>query len=158
MRLTLMTLFCLFPVAAWAGDDWLPPVTDPVVQKECGTCHMAFQPGFLPARSWAVLMDGLANHFGDNASLPMAQAQTIREYLTRNAGDAPGLAGHGKTLASKAMRGIAAGDVPVRITQTPLFLREHRMAETVWRNPAVTTKSNCPACHIRANQGWYDED
>jgi nitrate/TMAO reductase-like tetraheme cytochrome c subunit len=89
---------------AFAEGDRMPPVTDATAKQECGTCHMAFQPGFLPARSWNRIMDGLADHFGEDAD----------------------------------------------------FLRKHRFADTVWKDPKVLTKSNCLACHSGAEQGRFE--
>ena len=131
----------------------MPPLTNPLVKKECGGCHMAFQPGFLPARSWHRLMDGLADHFGEDASLPAAPAAAIRATLTENAGD---VIGQGR--AGKAMRRLGSERTPVRITETPDFLRKHQLPERAWRDPKVVTKSNCPACHAGAERGWYEDD
>ncbi|MDH5218993.1 MAG: diheme cytochrome c, partial [Gammaproteobacteria bacterium] len=44
-------------------------VTDSLYKEECSACHMAYQPGLLPARSWEKMMDNLADHFGENAEL-----------------------------------------------------------------------------------------
>ncbi|CDK99369.1 Diheme cytochrome c [Magnetospirillum gryphiswaldense MSR-1 v2] len=152
--LLLATLLALpFASAARAGDDWVPPVTDPLVKKECGTCHMAFQPAFLPARSWNKMMDTLADHFGEDASLPADKAAAIRAYLTQNAGD---VVGQGR--ARKYMRHVAGGDAPQRITENPDFIRKHQLPERVWKDPKVVTKSNCPACHVGADRGFYEDD
>lgn len=154
MRAALVLAVALAAASpALAGDDWVPPVTDPLVLKECGACHMAFQPAFLPARSWNRMMDELADHFGEDASLPAEQAQAIRRTLAANAGDVV-TAGR----ARKYLRWIAPGGTPQRITENPDFQRKHRFADRVWRDPKVVTKSNCPACHRGAEQGWYDDD
>ena len=129
----------------------MPPVRDPVAQKECGACHMAFQPGFLPARSWNRMMDSLADHFGEDASLPADQVRTIRDYLIANAGD---VVNQGR--ARKYMQWVAPGGTPQRITENPDFLRKHRFADSVWKDPKVMTKSNCLACHSGADRGIYD--
>lgn len=150
MRKTVFLLVALAAAPAAADDDWVPPVSDPLTRKECGACHMAFQPAFLPARSWSRMMDELADHFGDDASLPPGQAAAIRSYLVRNAGDTTG--------RGKQVRRIPANAAPQRITETPSFLREHRFPDAVWRRPDVVVKSNCPACHKAAEQGWYDDD
>jgi hypothetical protein len=56
--------------AARANEfERVPPVTHAATLKECGECHMAYQPGLLPAASWNRIMDGLADHFGENASV-----------------------------------------------------------------------------------------
>jgi len=28
----------------------------------------------------------------------------------------------------------------------------------VWKDPKVVTKSNCPACHVQAGVGNFDDD
>lgn len=144
-------LLAAFP--ALASDDRVPPVNDPLVKKECGACHMAFQPAFLPARSWRRMVDGLADHFGEDASLPADTARAIRDYLTANAGD---VVTGGRVR--KYMRWVAPGGAPQRITGNPDFERKHNFPDTVWKDPGVVTKSNCPACHRGADQGRYDDD
>ncbi|MEO5375572.1 MAG: diheme cytochrome c [Alphaproteobacteria bacterium] len=146
---TLLASLLLAASPVLADDDRVQPIGDPLVRKECGSCHMAFQPAFLPARSWTRLMDGLANHFGDDATLPPDTAQAIRAYLTANAGDVVG---------GKHMRRLAPGSTPLRITETPNFTRKHAFPDTVWTDPKVVTKSNCPACHRGAEQGLYDDE
>ena len=149
--LTLLAALLLLASPAWAGNDWMPPVRDATVQKECGTCHMAFQPGFLPARSWTRMMGSLADHFGEDASLPDDKIEIIRTYLTANAGD---VVNQGR--AARYMQWVAPGGTPQRITENPDFLRKHRFPEAVWKDPKVVTRSNCLACHIGAERGLYE--
>ncbi len=150
--LTVLPLLLMGAVPAQAGDDWVPPVAEPLTKKECGSCHMAFQPQFLPARSWARMMDELSDHFGEDASLPAETAATIRSYLMANAGDSAR-----NDVGRKFMRWVARDGTPQRITENPAFLREHRFPEAVWKRPEVVTKSNCPACHLEAERGLYDD-
>ena len=138
--LSLALLAALAASPAFAGDHRVAPVRDPLVQKECGQCHMAFQPGLLPAASWDKMMANLADHFGDDASLNAEKTASIRSYLVANAGRA------------------RHGDVPARITQSRWFVHEHDFPEKVWKRPDVITKSNCAACHRGAEQGFYDDD
>ena len=135
------------------AEDWAPPVTDKLVQKECGSCHMAFQPAFLPARSWTRIMNNLSDHFGEDASLPPEQVAAIRAYLTENAGDMAR-----KGIARKYMQWVAADGVPMKITENPAFLLKHNFPDRVWNDPKVVTKSNCLACHAGADRGTYDDD
>jgi hypothetical protein len=136
-----------------ADDDWIPPVTDDLTRAECGDCHMAFQPGFLPARSWDAMMDGLADHFGDDATIAPEKVDHIRTYLTANAGDRIR-----SEMARDYMRWVRADGVPLRITENPEFLEEHDFRPSVWERPDVVTKSNCPACHKAAERGSYEDD
>src|SRR5678815_4999385 len=76
-------------IALAEGGERVPPVTDPVVKKECGSCHMVFPPQFLPRRSWQKLADTLADHFGENAGLGEAQRKAVLDYLLANAADGP---------------------------------------------------------------------
>lgn len=141
-------IFCgaiatLLPAVAMAGPDRVPVLTDPLTRKECGICHMAFQPGLLPARSWTAMMDGLADHFGDDASLPPAQKEAIRAVL---------VAGAGRDRHPDAI-------APLRISETGWFVKEHRrITPAVWQRADIKSKANCTACHRQAEQGIYDDD
>ncbi len=153
--MTSRALLAMVGLIAWASaalaDDRVPPVTDPTVLKECGACHMPFPPALLPQRSWNGLLDGLSDHFGEDASLPADKVEIIRAYLAANAGDA----GASK-LGRKYMRWVAPGGTPRRITENPAFLREHRFPASVWQDPKVVTKSNCLACHDGAGDGRFE--
>jgi hypothetical protein len=146
------SLLAAMPTISHAGGKHVAPVDDPLIKKVCGECHMAFPPGLLPGRSWSALMRDLSDHFGDEIVLPAAQATQIEAYLVSQAGDAA--AGRG---LRDFMRWVAPTGVPRRITENPAFLREHDFPDRVWRNPKVVTKSNCPACHAGASQGWFDD-
>ena len=133
-----------------AADERYPPVADAMTKKECGACHMAFQPAFLPARSWARIMDNLADHFGEDASLDEETARHIRDYLTKNAADT--------RWRSKMMRGVRKDWTPLRITELPYWKREHdhEVSARAWKRAG--SKANCVACHRYAEKGYYDDD
>ena len=136
------------------GGERVPPVTDPVVKKECGSCHMAFPPQLLPKRSWQRVVDTLAEHFGENAGLDEAQRRAVLDYLLANAADGPKAGRQGR----KFSQGIPAAQTPLRITETPWWAREHRkVGADRWRDPQVKSKANCLACHAGADQGVFDD-
>ncbi len=115
----------------------------PAYSKECAACHTAYPPGLLPAPSWRHIMDNLPRHFGTDASLDAATVATLSSWLVAH-----------------AATGRRAGSPPAedRITRSAWFAREHReIAPAVWRRPAVNSPSNCTACHVRANQGEFNE-
>ncbi|HYH20864.1 MAG TPA: cytochrome C [Azospirillum sp.] len=125
--------------AALASEfERVPPVTHGATLKECGECHMAYQPGLLPAASWTRIMDGLADHFGDKATLPAEVAASIRDYLARNAGG-----GDGRLI---------------RITEQRWWLRKHDFDPAVWKRKTVGAKGNCETCHRDAAKGLYEDD
>lgn len=135
------------------SDERYQPINDPVVKQECGDCHMPFQPQMLPQRSWGKIMDDLSNHFGEDASLDGETTQHIRQYLVKNAADSDWWSG-------KFMRGIDDKQTPIRITETPYWVREHNeeVRPSAWSDPKIKSKANCIACHTHANKGYYDDD
>lgn len=139
---------------AQAGDHhFFAPVADPVVKEECGSCHLAFPPSMLPARSWQRMMGELDNHFGDNASLDAATTEKVTRYLVANAADAGG-----QRKSSKLLKGVTAGAAPQRITELPKWVKEHReVPDWEWRHKDVRTKANCVACHQGAERGYYED-
>ena len=138
---------------AQAGDDdFYPPVTDRLTQQECGSCHLAFPPSMLPAASWKRMMSELESHFGDDASVDADTTAAITRYLVDNAGDAPG-------HASKLLRGLRTGDAPLRITELPKWVREHReVPKSDWMHQDVGSKANCAACLVDAAEGYFEDD
>jgi len=122
-------------------------------KSECGACHVAYPPALLPARSWEKLMAGLADHFGEDASLDPATAREIREYLVRESGDR----GASRT-GRKAANAVAPADAPMRITATRWFRHEHdEIAPAVWRRAAIGSPANCGACHKGAAELDFSE-
>jgi len=138
---------------ARAGDqDYYPPVTDKITLQECGSCHIAFPPSMLPAASWKRMMGELANHFGDDASVDADTAAAITRYLSGQAGDA-------STRPGKLLRGLRAGEAPLRITELPKWVHEHdEVPKADWTRKDVGSKANCGACHLDAQQGYFDDD
>lgn len=115
----------------------------PKYQQECAACHLAYPPAMLPAASWQRLMNRLSNHYGTDASLDPKSVSEISHWL----------AGHAATR--KRAREEPADD---RITRSAWFVREHReISAATWKLPAVNSAANCGACHIRSEQGDFDE-
>lgn len=134
---------------AGAGQDRVPPVANAAYKKECGDCHMAFQPQFLSGPSWRAVMGGLADHFGETATLPEAAHREILDYLLANAG------------GGRRVEGAPPATKPaLRITELAWWKKEHasrKIAEGAWARKGVGAKANCAACHPAAEKGDYDE-
>jgi hypothetical protein len=131
----------LFLLALPATADELeqvPPVTHEPTKKECGECHMAFQPALLPAESWRKIMAGLEDHFGEDASLEADLTVEIEAYLVENAGRGDG--------------------TKLRITEQRWFRHEHDFPNRMWQKPEVRSRANCEACHRDAARGSYEDD
>lgn len=138
----------------WRRGPDVAPANNPQYQSECGACHMAYQPGLLPARSWQRLMGDLANHFGDDASLSDQTRKALTDYLTLNAADRSDY-----RRSQKIMQTLDATDAPLRITETPYIRHKHGEipARYITGNPKVGSLSNCAACHSTAAKGDYNE-
>ncbi|MDX2157228.1 MAG: cytochrome b/b6 domain-containing protein [Hyphomicrobiaceae bacterium] len=157
------------PVLAWsmtlpllAGASWLvwhlssrPPLGVPVgvldasYAAECGACHTPHHPSLAPARTWAGVMAGLDDHFGDNASLGAELARTISDYLAANAAE------RWDTAAANLLRRPATSE-PLRITATDGWQQAHRaIPSEAFKTKAVGGKVNCARCHQDADRGRF---
>ncbi|NEV62084.1 cytochrome C [Thiorhodococcus minor] len=137
------------------------PVSNPTYAEECGACHMAYQPGLLPAAAWARVMEpsALTDHYGDDASLSEALRQELATYLTGNAANFDSRTRSRAFAVSMASAGSTGGTLP-RISTTGYFLRKHdeippRMVKD---NPEVGSFSQCNNCHQGAAKGVYNDD
>lgn len=116
----------------------------PLYVQECGSCHVAYAPGLLPAASWQRLLGGLQRHFGSNAELDATSTATLGAWLQAHA-------------ASGRRAAVPPQD---RITQASWFQREHRELQARLAPPAgsrATPASDCAACHTRAAEGSFRE-
>lgn len=135
------------------GGHYYAPVTDPVVKEECGSCHLVYAPSMLPASSWTRMMGDLKHHFGDDASIDPNTARKITDYLTANAADHAG-----RRYGSKLLRGVSVVNAPLRITELPRWVKEHREVPAwEWKKNDVRSKANCAACHADAERGYYED-
>ena len=129
-------------------------VNDQTYRTECGSCHFAYPPGFLPARSWQALMGRLDKHFGEDAELASDVRAKIQTYLENNAAD------RSSTIGSRrVMHYMKPDETPLRLTDTYYIRLRHRnIPPTVFNNsPQLKSLSNCNACHTRADAGYFNE-
>lgn len=124
-------------------DGGLPAVVNAKWKGECGSCHIAYPPHLLPAKSWRMLMSGLDKHFGSDASIDLADAQEITVFLEKNANQ---------------RKQQSTGKVSLRISETRWFKSAHaEVSSRVWKKPQVKSASNCMACHQQADIGDFSE-
>lgn len=123
-------------------------------QEECGSCHFPFQPGFLPAESWQAIMQGLEDHFGENAELSDAASQQITEFLLSNSAGKVD-----REIPNKVNWSLRYTPKPERITETAFFRHEHREIppRLLQQEGNELSFANCDSCHTRALQGSYNE-
>lgn len=128
--------------------------SDAVYIEECGACHFAYPPGLLPAQSWHAMMNGLGEHFGENAELETQVRIHIARYLEQNA-----LQKSTRGNMGKMRRNLPDG-APLRITELPYFIHEHDEIprQLISDNPKVDSLSQCDSCHKEAARGLFDED
>lgn len=118
-------------------------------ETECSSCHMAFHPSLLPAKSWAALMAGLSRHFGEDASLDAAANKNITDYLVSHSAET------WDSMAANRLRNVDPAR-PLEITATRFWLRMHNdISPAVFSSKAVGAKQNCSACHRDAASGMF---
>ena len=129
------------PLAHAGGRPAVPLL--PHYAQECGSCHLAYPPGALPAASWLHLLQNLPRHFGTDASVDPATLRQLSAWLEANAG---------------TWKRVSEAPPQDRITQAAWFQRKHHEVPSAsWKLAAVKSPSNCAACHPRAEQGDFDE-
>jgi cytochrome b len=145
-------------VRAAPGQPYLP-FTGPALpmnaawDAECGSCHLAFHPTLLPARSWDGLLDSQSSHFGDDLALDPETLAELRGFARDNAAES-----QQTEAAWKIGRSVAARDTPLRITETAYWTRKHSaIADAVWQAPEVRARANCAACHLDAEAGTFED-
>jgi mono/diheme cytochrome c family protein len=122
---------------------------DATYAKECGACHSAHHPSLAPAAAWLKIIDGLSDHFGENASLEPNQIAHLRAYLAANGAE---------VWDTKAANLLRVPDAPgsLRITHTEGWKSIHQwVAPAAFASKAVNGKLNCAACHTDAASGRF---
>ena len=149
----LVLAITLLPLVAAAADKYggenrgkplQPAQVSAKWQQECGSCHIAYAPGLLPAESWRKIMSGLDKHFGDDASLTAQENKEITAFLVANASNR-----------------WSASTAPLRITESQWFKTKHNNKEIppdTWKRPSVKSPANCQACHIDAAKADFNEN
>jgi cytochrome b len=123
---------------------------DPTYAKECGSCHFAYPPSLAPRARWQAVMDGLGDHFGEDATLDPTTARAIGAYLSDNSAE------RWDTRAAHEFARENPRD-PLRLTATPFWVRMHRHIDpAVFKSRAVGAKGACAACHSDAATGRFD--
>jgi hypothetical protein len=152
--LTILALSCGWGFADEHNEgEVLPRVTNEVYKENCGACHIAFQPGLLPARSWINILDNPGVHAGGELSFDKTTKDEIRKYLTQNSAE------KSRSEISREIVASIGSDIPSRISEVPFIRKEHQeIKKEVFSRSAVGSRGNCIACHRTAEQGYYDDD
>ena len=133
------------------------PVSDNLYNEECGSCHFAYQPGFLPAASWQKLLtrNALENHFDENAELGEKDRKHILTIAVDNSADKSRYKRSKKVMAS-----LRDNEAPIRITKVRYLHDKHKEVyeKVVKNNQKIKSMSLCDECHQKAEQGIFDDD
>jgi len=134
-----------------ASGKWRNIQVPVVYKSECGDCHSAYHPSLRSAADWKIIMDGLDEHYGEDASLDSETARQITTYLTNNAAD-----GFDTEVANNIGRIKTASN---RMTDTPYWKKRHRdIQDSIFKKPSVGSKVNCEGCHKDAESGWFADE
>jgi len=122
---------------------------DPVYAEECGACHLPHNPSLLPRASWALLMAGLDDHFGENAALDAETTADLAAWLDAHAAESA------DTKPAHRLRAVDP-QKPFQISASPYWVRKHRdIADATFASRAVGGKGQCAACHADGEAGRF---
>lgn len=137
------------PRGAPASEPY--PEADPTWSAECGDCHLPYPPDLLPARSWTRMIDGSADHFGEDLALAPETRSTIRGWLEARAAERDAT-----EHAWRIHRSVPEDLAPQRITELDWWTRAHAAVPVeAFEEPAVGTRGRCQACHPDAARGAF---
>jgi mono/diheme cytochrome c family protein len=143
MFLALSGLMAASTTTVWADSSRTQVALLPKYKQECAACHIAYPAGMLPPVSWQRVMGNLKQHYGADASLDEASVREISSWLNTHAG---------------TYKRVSEAPPEDRITTSAWFVREHNEVPSgVWRRSSVGNKSNCAACHTKAEEGSFSE-
>lgn len=128
------------------------PVTMPLYQEECGSCHFAYQPSLLPLASWRNIMNTLDKHYGENAELDSETQNRLLDYFERHAADRADFSRFSRVYRFETKP-------PEAISSSRYFVRQHNEIpeRMVAGNPKVGSFAQCQACHLDAERGSFNE-
>lgn len=130
------------------------PVTNELYQKNCGSCHFAYQPGLLPKRSWINIIDIKGGHIGGELSIDKTTKDKIRTYLVKESADFSS-----SERSRKISTSIPGSSTPIRITDVPYIQKKHQeLGKDIFKRTSIGSFANCKACHQKADKGIYDDD
>ncbi len=149
----------LYFYPAWrapAGEPFRPYTgpqlaEDATWRNECGSCHLAYQPGLLPARSWRALIGGQHDHFGEDLALDAGTAAAVEAFLTANAAEQ-----QATEAAWYVKNTTPLLQTPLRVTDTAYWSQKHGgLPQVLFDSGQVHGKGDCAACHLDAAAGTF---
>lgn len=127
--------------------------TDARWQEECGSCHLAYHPSLLPARSWEALFARQADHFGDDLMLDADIVAALQAFARAHAAEQ-----QESEAALKIARSVPPQQAPLRITETPYWRHKHAGIDAAaWKSARVHGKGDCAACHYDAEKATFED-
>lgn len=158
-NLFFFAVVLFLPMLTFADDDHhqgtkhSPMVANDTYKKSCGSCHFAYHPGLLPAKSWVKIIDEPNIHPGGEVSLDEQTKSKIKIYLTKNSAE------KNPSKRSKKIMDSIGGETPVRVSALPYIKhKHHKINPEVFTRKSVGSRANCIACHRSAECGIYDDD
>jgi len=139
-----------FPFAPYTSD---PLPTNALWKEECGDCHLAYHPVLLPARSWVELMIQQQQHFDEDLDLDKETVEEITKFLVKYSAESKL-----NEPARKILSHEPKSKTPIRVIATQYWKeKHHEIKNDIWSDSLVQNKGNCEACHLDANQGWFED-
>ena len=122
--------------------------------NECGSCHITYPPFLLPKKSWTLMMSGLENHFGDDASIDKATNHSILAFLKQNSAE-----NSTHQAALGILKSLKDDNGTIAITKTPFWKKRHKkVSKDLFASKEVKSRANCKACHTDIQNGLIEND
>jgi cytochrome b len=121
---------------------------DPQWQHECGSCHLAFHPSLLPARSWQAMLTE-QDHFGEDLALDAKVVASLSSFAAAHSAE------HAETPAAwRIASRTPASSTPLRITEISYWKGRHAgVTDEDWKR---VKKIDCGGCHLDAELGTFE--
>ena len=133
-------------------ERYSPIPVNAAYEKECGACHVVYQPWLLPSNSWEKILSMLPAHFKETVEIDKEALEDIAEYLGRYSADK-----ETNKISLNIIKRLNK-ETPLRISETFYIRKEHHdLEEAVFQRPSVGSRSNCVACHPAAGKGIFNE-
>ena len=124
--------------------------------EACGECHFAYQPGWLPKRSWQKMMlpEELEDHFGEVADMDEEDRVLTLKFLVDHSAETSKYKSSKKIMVS-----IKDDETPLAMSKTRYLKRKHsKIDEKLYKQKEVRSLSYCNKCHTKADKGSFDDD
>ncbi len=127
---------------------------NPLLAKECGSCHIVYPAYLLPKRGWDIVMTTPHDHYGADLNTSEADLRTLQAYLVDRSSE------HSmREAAVKLLKSVEKKKYVYSIIGTPYWREVHKgIDKKVFHRKSVRSKYHCESCHTDIKQAMIEDD